>query len=332
MTKKGPVRIWPWLLVFLLGVALVGSMSLNAGLIFGKATRGMNAMSSAAVDEYPQFTEEWSYGEGEIKAVRISVSGVIMRQVQSGPFGMIEERVEDILRQIRVAGQDEEVKALILEVDSPGGAVTPTDEIYDALMDFKKADASRKIIVYVQDMAASGGYYVAMAGDWIVAQPTAIIGSIGVIMQSINFKDLAEQIGVKDVTIKSGTNKDLLNPFREVSPEQIALLQETVDNMYDRFFGIVKEGRSFGDEELKALADGRVFTAEQALEHKMIDELGYWAELMVKLEELTGEPTKVVRYRSNDDFFSRLTKVIGPGKPFVWQDLGRPSLMYYWRP
>ena len=172
-----------------------------------------------AEDEFPTFTEKWSYGSGDVKTVRIAVEGPIFRESEESFFGFKYDKIEAILRQIRAAKNDEAVKAIILEVDSPGGDLTASDEIYKALQDFKRCAEGRKIIVFVRNMAASGGYYVSAPADWIIAEPTSIIGSIGVIMQTLNWKGLSEKIGLTDVTIKSGTNKDLLNPFRDVSPD-----------------------------------------------------------------------------------------------------------------
>ena len=245
-----------------------------------------------AEDEFPTFTEKWSYGSGDVKAVRIAVEGPIFRESEESFFGIKYDKIEAILRQIRAAKNDEAVKAIILEVDSPGGDLTASDEIYKALQDFKQSADGRKIIVFVRNMAASGGYYVSAPADWIIAEPTSIIGSIGVIMQTLNWKGLSEKIGLTDVTIKSGTNKDLLNPFRDVSPEQLAQLQEMIDSMYRQFFTIVQTNRNIEAESLKAIADGRIFSADLALKNRLIDQIGYWEDAVTKTAELLGETVR----------------------------------------
>ncbi|MCX7010843.1 MAG: signal peptide peptidase SppA [Kiritimatiellaeota bacterium] len=261
-----------WIVLILFGLGLGVSLLLNFGLIVGMAvthTPGPELMARGGEDEFPRLNERWSYGKGRVKAVRISVEGAIFRERVDGLFSSQRyDKVEDILRQIRAAQSDDSVHAIILEVDSPGGAVTPSDEIYRALNEFKASTSSRKVVVFVRDLAASGGYYVSMAADRIICEPTAIVGSIGVIMETINIKGLSEKIGITDVTIKSGVNKDLLNPFHDVSPEQRALMQKLIDDMYIRFLGIVVKGRNSDLETMRPLADGRVFSADEALKLK----------------------------------------------------------------
>ena len=200
--------------------------------------------------------EIWSSGYGDVKVVRLELSGLIMRGAEEKLFGVATDPVETLLRQIRCATEDEAVRAILLEVDSPGGAVTPSDEIYEALRRFRASEEGRFVVVHVRDVGASGAYYVAMAADYLMAEPTAIVGSVGVIMQSLNMKGLSDKIGLSAVTIKSGENKDLLNPFEEVNTNQVALLQEVVDGMQDRFAELVVEARGLED---RALLDGRIF-------------------------------------------------------------------------
>ena len=138
-------------------------------------------------------------------------------------------------------------------------------------------------MVHIRDVGASGAYYVAMAADYLMAEPTAIVGSVGVIMQSLNMKVLSDKIGLSSVTIKSGENKDLLNPFEEVNTNQVALLQEVVDGMQDRFAGLVVEAREL---ENRVLLDGRIFLADAALQAGLIDGRGYLDQALTKLTEL----------------------------------------------
>jgi protease-4 len=243
------------------------------------------------------------------------------------------DKIEELIRAIRAATHDEEVRAIILEVDSPGGGITPSDEVFHALSLFKQSDEGRKVVVYMRDLAASGGYYVAMAGDWLIAQPTTVIGSIGVIMQTLNWKEFSDKIGITDTTIKSGENKDLLNPFRESNPEQIALLQQMIDLMHGRFKSIVSASRGIPEEQVDALADGRIFSADQALALTLIDQLGYWDDVVAKTAELLGEPTiKVVRYYQTLSFWDFVMTVKSPlADPFA--NLRQsPKLQYLWRP
>ena len=184
-------------------------------------------------------------------------------------------------------------------------------------------------------MAASGGYYISVPADRIIAQPTALIGSIGVIIQTPNIKGPTEKIGVTDTTIKSGKNKDLLNPFHPVDPAQVALLQESVDAMYDRFLSLVAEGRDLKKSELKPLADGRIFTAEDALKHKLIDGIGYWDEALDETAALLGvDDLYVIYYQVERTFFEQLMGMGGrlPSLQSLLSAAATPRRLYLWRP
>ena len=190
-------------------------------------------------------------------------------------------------------------------------------------------------MVLVRDLAASGGYCVSVPADRIVAQPTALVGSIGVILQSLNVAGLSEKIGVTDTTIKSGKNKDLLNPFRPVDPEQVALLQETIDAMYARFVDLVAQGRGLKADEVRPLADGRVFTADEALKHKLIDAIGYWDEAFAEMAGLLGvDDLYVVTYQAPKTFLADLlgARTRLPNLRALWAGAGAPRRMYLWRP
>jgi protease-4 len=323
-----------WIAVSLLGIGLAASLLLNLGLLAGLvASIGGSSSSSFAEDEYPKLTERWSFGDGDVKAVRIALNGVIMRESSSGLFGPARDKIGDVLQQIRAAANDPHVKAIIMEVNSPGGAVTPSDEIYAALMNFKASKKGRTVVVHMSDLAASGGYYVAAAGDWLIAEPTTVLGSIGVIMQAMNWKTLSEKIGLSAVTIKSGDNKDLLNPFNEVKPAQVALLQNLIDKMYDRFSGLVATSRNIDAEQLRTLADGRVFTADEALQHGLIDEVGYWDAAVRRVAKLLDEPSvKVVRYEHTPRFMDLLAGVRSPFPLNSIQESAVPRMLYLWRP
>jgi protease-4 len=326
-----------WIFVGLLALALVASVVLNAGLFAGlmAASGARLSVTDYAVDEYPDVTEVWSYGDGDVKAARIPVTGIIAREAEGGLFETPQDKIELILAQIRAASNDEDVQAILLEVDSPGGGITPSDEIYQALLDFKAAAEGRKVVVFARDLAASGGYYVAMAGDWIMAEPTSIIGSIGVLIQTLNWKGLSERIGITDVTIKSGANKDLLNPFIDVPEEQRQLLQSMVDSMYNRFLSIVQGSRPIEPDTLRGLADGRIFDAAEALGHKLIDEIGYWDDAIAKTAELLNvEQVKVVRYEQQPAFLEWLSGVKSPlpSTPSALDALSRPRFLYLWSP
>lgn len=326
-----------WLLVVFLGLLLIASLMLNAGLS-GALKQKLSARSitqDRAVDEYPELTEVWSYGDGDVKVARIAVEGVILREVEAGLLAAPVNMVDSVLAQIRTARADSDVRGIILEVDSPGGGITASDEIYRALVDFRESDTGRVVVVFMRDLAASGGYYVSLGGDWLIAQPTTVLGSIGVIMQTLNLKGLSEKIGISDVTIKSGENKDLLNPFTDVDPKQRALLQEMIDSMFEHFLAIVRTNRPMiPAADLRELADGRLFVAQQALKLKLVDQIGYWDDALAKTAELLKtESVKVVRYEQHLDFWTWLMSVRSPMQSLRWlSSHTRPRFLYLWSP
>lgn len=327
-------RHWPfWVVILALAAVLGLSLLINLAAV-GVLADAKPVHDGWGEDEFPQFTETHSYGSGTTKVARIWFTGILTRELDGGLFGTLDP-VEDCIRQIRAARQDDNVAALILEVDSPGGEVTAADEIHRELLLFKESREGRKIVVLVHDMAASGGYYISLPADRILAQPTALIGSIGVIMQTLNIQGLSEKIGVTDTTIKSGKNKDLLNPFHPVDPEQIALLQGSVDAMYDRFLGLVADGRSLKKADLRPLADGRVFTAEEALKHKLIDGIGYWEDAFDETATLLGVGDLfVVTYQAKKNFFAQLLGAQPrlPSLQSIFSAAASPRRFYLWRP
>jgi protease-4 len=324
-----------WVTLVILGACLGLSLLINIGLFAGRSFQGLEFAEGGGADEFPQLKERWSYGRGNVRAARISLKGLIFRQEEGGLFGPRIDKVRDILNQIRAAANDERVRAIVFEVDSPGGAITPSDEIYMALKAFKESSPDRVVVAFTRDMAASGGYYTAVAADWIIAEPTCIIGSIGVIMQTFNWKKLTDDIGIKDVTIKSGKNKDLLNPFQETSPIQLAILQEMIDDMHSRFKRIVQEHRNIPTEKLDELADGRIFSADTALDHNLINQIGYWDDVVQRTKELLNEESVLFfSYYQETDLFSLLTQVRSPLDldASTWYDLQTPKMLYLWSP
>jgi len=167
------------------------------------------------------------------------------------------------------------------------------------MLDFKAVGHDRKVISIFGDVAASGAYYVALASDHIIGHPTTITGSIGVLIQTLNVQQLGEKIGVKSVTIKSGKDKDVLNPFLEMTEEQRAMLQGIVDELHDRFISLVAENRGLADPDVRRVSEAQIFTAPTALELGLIDEIGYWNDAVRTTAGLLGvEDVKVYRYEA----------------------------------
>jgi protease-4 len=317
------------LFLFAFGFSLLANLSFCAQQV-GDPDMGL--------EEYPALTESLAYGNAsaDAKVMILRLSGVILREETGGLLGPGIDPVSQILMEIQAATVDEEVSAILLEVDSPGGGVTASDEIYNALLRFKASSPDRKIVVHMKDLAASGGYYVAMAGDLLVAQPTTILGSVGVLISALNLSELGDKIGMKDVTLTSGANKDLLAPFRPMREEHQAILQKVVDDLYNRFRGLVLSSRPISEEFATSnhLLDGRIFTAPEALTFGLIDRIGY--------DDLARQETLKLLGAEQAGFYSYaagsgLAALLGVETPRILPNLKLPfspqtRFMYLWRP
>ena len=227
----------------------------------------------------------------------LDLKGVITSSAQKDGFYYRESMVEAFKNRIKLIRENSRIKAVILMIDSPGGAVTASDMIYQELIRLKK-DMGLPIVSFIQDIGASGAYYIASASDMIAAYPTAITGSIGVIMYNFNVKALMEKYGVKYIAVKSGRHKDLLSPFKEVDKEEVKWMQGIIDELYDRFVEIVAKGRPNLDVgAVRKLADGRVYTANVAYSMGLIDFIGSFDDLLNKISSMTGvKDYSVFRY------------------------------------
>jgi protease-4 len=252
-------------------------------------------------------TLESSWLGGEKVAV-VRIEGVILDS---------REAIEE-LRKFR---DNPSIKAIVLRIDSPGGGVVPSQEIYAEVLK-ARTEGKVKVIASMGNLAASGGYYIAAATDKIVANPGTLTGSIGVIMELANVQGLLEKVGVQSVVIKSGRHKDLASPFRTMSPEERALLQNVLDDVHDQFIQAVATGRAMKVEQVRDLADGRIFTGRQAKAAKLVDELGDLQDaikLAARMVGIAGEP-RVIETRKRfslrdllDNSF--LGKVVAPLTP-----------------
>jgi protease-4 len=191
----------------------------------------------------------------------------------------------DVVDEIKEHVKDHSIKAIILRIDSPGGAVGPSQEIYDEV---KKASAEKHIVVSMGSIAASGGYYIASPADMIFANPGTLTGSIGVIMEIPNLEGLMTKIGVRTEVIKSGRHKDMASAFRKMEKEDRELLQGVLDNVHEQFIRAVAEGRKLSVDGIRPIADGRIFTGEQAKGLRLVDELGTLEDAIGKAAELAG--------------------------------------------
>ncbi len=202
---------------------------------------------------------------------------------------------EKILKIIEKCERDPKIKGVILKINSPGGSVAATYEIYESL---KKLKEKKKIIVYLENIATSGGYYLALVGDKIVANPGAIIGSIGVRIDIPIVEGLFKKLGIKYEVIKSGKYKDIGSPFRDLTPKERALFEELINDVYADFFAKVKEARKMPEESLRKIADGRIFSAKKAKDFGLIDTLGTFNTALEIAKEITKvKKPFIVRFR-----------------------------------
>lgn len=182
------------------------------------------------------------------------------------------------LEQLNYAATNENIKALIIQVNSPGGTVGASQELNAAV---KRVQATGKpVITSIADMSASGGYYATVSSDRIFANPGSLVGSIGVIIQGMDFSSVLSKIGIKSQSITSGKNKDILSPYKEMSTEQRKLLQDLVDNTYHQFLMEVVNGRKKSEAVIRPLADGSIFSGDQAVKNGLIDELGNFYDVV----------------------------------------------------
>jgi len=199
--------------------------------------------------------------------------------------GIIESS-EDIVRQLRKYGDDNSVPVVVLRINSPGGAVAPSQEIYSQVL--KVREEGTYIVVSISSLAASGGYYIACAGDSIVANPGSLTGSIGVIFSFMTFEELMNKVGVQLEVVKSGELKDVGNYSREMTQREREMIQAAIDDTYNQFVMVVSENRNIDIDQVEEIADGSIFTGNQALELGLVDKLGGLEEAIALAGEMAG--------------------------------------------
>jgi protease-4 len=260
---------------------------------------------------------------GDAKALSLFAGdGVGILQVN----GAINDSRE-VLSELRRFRDAPWIKAVVLRIDSPGGAVAPTQEIFDEL---HKVREEKPLIASMGGMATSGGYYIASACETIVANPGTLTGSIGVIMQLGNVEELMKKIGVKGYNVKSGVNKDIASPFQPLSPEGRAILQSLVDDVHGQFVSAVAKGRGMDEAAVRKLADGRVYSGAQAKDLGLVDDLGnleYAVELAAKRVGLEESPAV---YYSRPEQERWLDRFLFSLSGRHWPVFERPGLRYEW--
>ncbi len=250
------------------------------------------------------------------KVAVIYLTGTITGAQESSPFAGISG-TSQTMRDLERAEKDASLKAVVLRIDSPGGSAAASHELYEQVLRVKRS--GKKVVASLGDTAASGGYYVAAAADKIVALPSTITGSIGVISTVPNLQELYRKIGYREYVFKSGAHKDMLSPSRPLTPEEEQIMQGIIEETYNQFVGVVAQGRNLPVESVRRLADGRIYTGSQAKELGLVDELGGKREaiaLAAELAGIKGEP-QVVEYRRA----AGLLSLLGGIRSFFTDDL-----------
>lgn len=312
-------------------------------------TFGLSGCIKPKINLFPDYSEplrEYTLesGEGEGKVLLLPISGVISARSQRGFFSSRPSTAQEVKAALDMAREDKDIRAIVLQIDSPGGSATASDMVYNEIVRYREATGV-KVIATMMDLAASGGYYVAMGAEKVYAHPTTVTGSIGVIFFTVSIDGLFKKIGVRAEPVKSGTHKDMGSPFREMTDDERAIFQGMIDEMYTRFVNVVDEGRKDLDEaQVRKLADGRIYTAQQALDAKLIDGIAYLPDVIADAKSIAGlnQDAPVVVYRrnefGNDNVYNTSTaSADGDGRLFklaVDDYLFTPSTGFYyiWEP
>jgi protease-4 len=305
-------RRWPFVVG---GLVALGLLVLTVGLVVAILALGTAGPSASAA----AYEEEYVSGEGPDKVAVVPVVGTIASADSTVPGTQPPVTPEGLADALRQAADDESVVAVVLEVNSPGGGVTASDEMQQSILDFKES-SGKPVVVSMGDVAASGGYYISTAADRIVANETTLTGSLGVIFSLTNFSELADKYGIKQEVVKSGEFKDMGSSFRNLTPEEREIFQSIVDESYDEFVEVIVKGRGLPEERVREIADGRVYSGEQAKELGLVDSFGGLDEAAKVSEDLAGvDGATVVRYVQPESFTDALLSGLAPQKPETLQ-------------
>jgi protease-4 len=294
------------------------------------ALSGCAILKVSLMPEIQPLEEQVLSGEGKDKIVLMDITGVITSEASRSTIGGTKEpgMLAEVREELDRARRDRNVKAVVLRINSPGGWVTASDTLYHEVKKFKN-ETGVKVIAHFLDAGTSGAYYAALAADRITAQPTSITGSIGVTMLRIDATGLMQKIGVQTLEISSGEQKGMGSPFRPVSAEEKKIFQSMIDSLYGRFVGVVADERKMAPERVRQLADGRVYTSQEAKDAGLIDDIGYLEDAFVQARKLADlERATVVTYLRPGEYRSNiysmnlininLSDLAGPGVRFTY--------------
>jgi len=321
-------------------------MRLTSFLGLGLLCAGCSVISIDLTPRIRPLEEQTVEGEGEAKILLMDVSGFISDEGQGSvlTIGAEPPRVPMLVRireELKKAAEDDGVRALVLRINSPGGTVTASDIIYREIDLFRK---QRKvpIVAVLMDVGASGGYYIALSADKIMAHPTTVTGSIGVIMLTVNTEGLLDKIGVSTSAIKSGPRKDMGSPFRRLADDERAIFQSVIDELQTQFIAKVAERRGLPIERARQLADGRIYTAEQALANGLVDQVGYMDDAIRLAKHAAGvDRARVIVYHRprqyRATYYAQAEGAESRG-PTAWSQFAAllggagPRFLYLWWP
>ena len=278
-------------------------------------------------------------GEGKGKILLIDIAGIISEKDRSD--GLLDSKpslVAHVKESLQKAEKDDEVAGVILRINSPGGTVTASDIIYHEIRKFREKKKV-PVVACIIGLGASGGYYVASAADEIAIHPTAVTGSIGVMVMNFNVEGLLAKVGVAEYTVKSADKKDFMSPFRQATPEELKIMQSIIDSMYGRFIEVIgtRPGNTLDTRQIRTLADGRIYTAQQALTAKLVDRIAYLDEVIEGMKQKAGVlEAKVISYHRR----GTVKETIYSGVPQInlininadgFELLPRTEFLYLWK-
>ena len=298
-----------WIALVSAAVLLFFSLGLNTIMSLFKTDFFSSFESAFDVTESTVYETPIENGAMDNRIALVSVEGTILDVGSGSWWEEVQYNHQGFMAQLDSILNDDTVKGVVLEVNSPGGGVIESAEIHEKLVQIKE---QREIPIYVSmgTYAASGGYYIAAPADKIFAQKETITGSIGVIMQAINYEELAEKVGIKFETIKSGQHKDMLGGSRASTEEEKAMLQEIIDESYEDFVDVIEQGRGMTEAEVKAVADGRILGGTQAVRAGLVDDIGKLDDTIAALRADYGlEDAQLFEYTTTNDSLGSLLGV-----------------------
>ncbi len=302
-----------WKKYKLLGIALLASFVMT-----GCISMKVNLMEDYT-DPLKEFTLE---GNGQNKVLVIPINGFISDQEQEAMMRKKPSLVKEVVSQIKKAEKDPDVKAIVLKVNSPGGTVTGSDILYHELTKLKR-NRGIPLVASMMDITTSGGYYISLPADHIVAHQTTITGSVGVVFMRPKLQGLMDKIGVSVETTQSGKDKDMGSPFRPTTEREMKSFQVIIDEMADLFESKVRKHRKINSNAIDEIMTAKIFTARQALELGMIDQIGFTDDAIDKAKMMAGleSDARVVMYRrlefADDNIYNNLTARSGSGTPLI---------------